>query len=53
MQNVVNQIAKGFSRMIEIVSWSDLLERAFRPLIKSNSLMVQPVRAGWFRSRED
>ena len=51
MQNIVSQVVNGLLRNIEIVSWSDILDRAFRPLIKSNTLMAQPIRVDRFDPR--
>lgn len=43
---MIRKLIPDFARFIQIVNWSDITERIFRPVITPNTLKLQPIRVG-------
>jgi len=49
MYKLTKLLSSYFGSMIQIVTWSDLLERAFRPVIKPNTVVNGSTQSGMVR----
>ena len=43
---MIHKLIPNFALLIQIVNWSDITERIFRPVITPNTLQLQPIRVG-------
>lgn len=43
---MIRNLISNFARFIQIVNWSTINERTFRPVITQNTLVLQPIRVG-------
>lgn len=43
---MISKLISNFARLTQIVNWSNISDRTFRPVITQNTVVLQPIRVG-------